>query len=528
MAQSEGVPRDEPSMLASIGVSTSADEPSYFDLLSLTPQETDAALIKKRAQERTSALRKYAGYKKDPQVQKLANDLMARVAKAGKVLADPKRRAEYQKGLRDAGKSAFRKRIAASITADQELTAAQRAALARLAGEYGLTDDEASEVIDALLAAGQNRFTPLGVAREAEDPCWPTAFDLLGLPEGAPEPERVEQAFAQQSRRLEAADLTPAEKHVLRRYLDEASRMLATTDSVRLYLASLQRRRSDEFRRRLGLALSSGQAVDQRAAIRLLGQARRMRLSVDTARKVLGDLIGRTVEADTEPVLAVIPPVLETQVLPDGTGAQLVMSVLNQGGGTLEVTSFVTPPWLKIATRRAKVPTSQDIRLQILPGKLKPGRVCEGEVEVHSDGGQARVTVRAVLGFAELPHDQELDLARQAYLMVYLWILGFLHWPYLLKMFFDHRNRSSFVAYHAMQALLTWFISMLGLGVLAVTQALIDTKSSPSCGMVCGVCLLWLIVLAGVFGWPIMMVGWLDEDETVVVPGAGQLAKLTL
>ena len=524
MSEEASIPRDMKSMLRIIGVQSNLDDPTYFDLLSISESETDPKAIQARVRERTKALRKYEQYRKDPAVQKLATSLMAQVSNAGRVLRDPARRAEYVQTLRAQGVERFRERLMRILKPGHEVVDAQMQQFLAFAAQCGVSEAEAKDVIANLTRAKENQFAPLGVELWEDDPAWPTAFEVLGCSENFDD-DAVQAAAQKRLAMLESSSASDTERNFLRRYVNEAARTLASKDARDEYRQDMERKRRKRFQKAIARACPAGERPDQRVVMHLIQLAQRMRIPSSLARSAISEQTGFDDFGTDEPALSITPAQIATSVLPDGTDCKHPITVRNEGSGKLEAVFTPEVSWLRVEPMDCATETSCDVVLEILPSGLFPGKPETGTVHVDGNGGSATITVQTRLGAGDItePESWEIRMAKRAYQMCFAQILIIVHALVLLMMFMNHRNRSPYVAFHCMQSLL---LSVPCIAFLFVAMYFIAPSGAPAASQSCfSMCIVPLLVILALFGWPGIMAAQLDKRPYLFVPIIGKLAR---
>jgi len=523
MSDETSIPRDRKSMLQIIGVATNLDDPTYFDLLCISESETDSQKIQDRVKERTTILRKYEQYRKDPAVQKLATSLMTQVSNAGRVLRDPARRAEYSKEIEGKRMERFRERLVKILKPGQTVSDAQMQQFLAFARQCGVPEQTARQVVASLTQARENQFAPLGVELCDEDPAWPTAFEILGCGEEIDDDAAVQTAAKKRLEMLQSASIKDADRNFVRRFVNEAARVLASHEGREEYRASVAKKRQARFLEAIANICHAGERPDQRVVMHLMQLARKMRLPTSVARAAVSEKTGYEDFGTDKPSLSINPTHVATNVLPDGTDCKHSIMVRNEGSGKLELIFDPEVQWLRVDPRECETETSRDVVLEILPEYLFPGKPETGSVQVSGNGGSVTITVQTRLGVGEIAELQawEIRMAKRAYQVCFAQLFFVVHALALVMMFMNHRNRSPYVAFHCMQAI---FMSIPCLIVAVILLALFMPTGHQNDNCF-NMCVMPLLVLFLLFGWPGIVVKYLDTNPYFFVPFFGNLAR---
>ena len=524
-------PKDERELLAVIGIPADLRDPSGFDLLCVPEDCEGDEFINKRGREQVKGLKKWEQYRANPQVQKMAMALMARISDAQRKLRTADGRAQYRKELQRQRVDRFRERIRPVVVPGESLPEDRIRQLLQLACQFRVLEPAARRVI-AELTQFDNPFAVLGLVPVPADETWPTAFDILQLEESDTPPPNLDQQVALQLHKLETAaragKVTAEQGNKLRLYVEEARRTLGSEDLTKAYGQNINDQRANRFAETVSLAKSHNQLGDTTTLIQLVHQGRQMRLCQFHVEFVIerianvkvGDLIKKV------PVLLVSRKTIEAFVRGNGENCSHVFSVRNDSTGVLDVSLEPSAVWIELSEAAFQTETRKDVTLTVLPRYLAPGEPAEAVITVRSNGGEAQIEVKVMLGQpGSEPHAEDFDTVGGYYLWAILGgigSLGFIPLSWLLMM---NRKESAFRAFHALQAMAVGLIGILFLLTMVLLTPSSAKASAPSFGSVVAPCAMFLVFF-GVFGYgPHALREFVRQGHNLQIPVLAPLLK---
>jgi uncharacterized membrane protein len=521
----EQPPKDEKDLLNRIGVPVGVEYPSAFELLGVPADCEDDQRIRDRAKELSKTLKLWEQYRADPKVQKIAIAVKLQIAGAEQKLRTAEGRKKYRQELLQGRTEKFRQRIREVAAPGEELTPDRLRQLLAMSKPYGLDEAAARKIIQEALSAN-NPFAVLGIKPVVGDETWPTAFDILQFEESADPPvaEEIQKRIAEQLRRLDIGlktgkvDADQAAR--IRLYIQEARNTFDMPEITRAYLRGILTQRAERFANLVKVAVPRPGQADTTTLIQLVHQGRKMRLGQQHIEKVLERVaavkLGQSVGGD--PVLGVSRTEIEAYVRGDGYGGSETLCVRNEGSGSMMVTVESSAPWIEVTGRVFTVETRKDLLVRFPPSRLTPGQWQEGTLFLRSKGGDAEVTVRAILGApgARAVMGDDFDEASNNYkwIVLLLFSLLALSWKFMIN-----RKVSSFMAFHAMQAM---FLECIVLAAIALMWLARDRATgAPPAILEAVFFVLWLIL-------PLVVRKMVKDGRNIQLPLLSPLVKKLL
>ena len=446
-----------------LGVIPGDDGLTWFDLLGLAEGEPSAADVTRQVAQqvaRVQACEQQAASESRSDYAAVARELAAAVVQAGDVLGNPQRCQQYRQDLAAARERRFRDTITPAIVAGKQPSAEQLAKFELTAVQLRLGISEVKRIVNSVtgVAMHDNPYAAFNVLRVADDPAWPTHFDLLLLDETTDDHHLLAgqvRAQRQRAQEMESKFTEMDRKRAAREFagkIEQAGEVLLSAASRAEYVQEVRQQRAERFRQRVDMACSAGDSVSPDTIIQLLSIAQRMRLAEQHARQLItartgfGDYFGLLGERKT-PLLARLSGLSFDISRPeDAATCTRGLTVSNDGAGMLEGTATPTVPWLRVEPVRIATSSRQRLTVRVDPETLPRGVPVAGQIMVETNGGARIVNVEVLVAGGEHPGgDSERVLAAFTYLCSATVVVP-------LVVFFMYQRRSRYISFQSAQA----------------------------------------------------------------------------
>jgi hypothetical protein len=391
----------------------------------------------------------------------LASQLANDIRSAAATVRDQDRRNGYLEALTDARRSLFERAISPAVAPGKPPTQQEMASYPSVAADHRLPEGEAKKIINRLtgIEVTENPYATYGVLRAAEDPAWPTEFDLLCLDESVSDERLIRSQMDAQVRRAREVEQKfpePDRKRQARAFAEKvqaaAATLLAPPERQRC-LKRIAQTRGAKFAEEVPLYCQPGRPVRPDAVIGLLATARRMRGSDTLARQVITQETGfadymSLLSQRKTPVLGYVAGLkVDLPADADEEAATRRVTIRNEGGGVLQGGARPTCDWITVQPQRIRTDGIQELTVQLDTSRLPRGVPTAGQISVDTNGGSQSIAVEALLGGGDAAAD---PLERFFGALIYLF--GTAVVPLAMVCVFVCQNRSRYLTLQAAQA----------------------------------------------------------------------------
>lgn len=461
-----------------------------YDVLGL-PENADDAALATAIDQRQQLLARCA----DDYQRRGDGDSCARIGHLQSVLTNLTRslasggaRKAYDRLLEQTRKRRFQQAVTPLLVPGREPTPDENEHLLCMADDFRLERQSAGQFVLQLLGLNRsgNEYSRLGVVKFANDPTWPTWYDLLLLAEDIADPGTIRAQHSKQMAKVEKIKQSPEQDdkrlaRSLEERFNEAVATLLDATRRRAYLKDLHEKRVQKFREEVVLYVPRGSFPDVDTVLQLidLGQALRMPedLVRDEIKKLTGfsDFMGLIAERK-RPLLGlqgtlafhVDDPVDEKQLCQEFT-------MNNDGADTLKGTVRSTEDWITVTPSVLETAGSQTFTVRIDPDQLKPGIPSVASIEVSSNGGMRAVTVSAMLADTGTTSDTKEKVPAAIAYAAGGFTLGIVP----IVIFFMYERKSVYVATQAAQASVLYVANGIAFFALTLFGGLCFCLSGP-------------------------------------------------
>ena len=428
------------------------------------PESADDTAIKKSIADRTQLLGSYEEeYRQrgDNNSALRVNHLRGVFSLVATAFSSPDARQKYDKLVTDARLKKFQQAVTPLLTPGREPTPDENERLLRVADDFRLEKQKAGQFILELLGVTRagNEYARLGVIRFANDPTWPTHFDLLLLSEDTRDQGLIRAQRDTQMAKVQKLKQSPEQddKRVARTIeerIGEAVAVLVDDGRRQSYLNEIHNRRVQKFREEVVLYVPRGARPDIDTVLQLIDLGQGLRMPEEHVRDEIKRLTGfsefMSLIAERKRPLLGSPDSVSFHINHPQNDQELTQTIVisNDGAGQLSGTVRSTESWITVTPETIDTVASQTLTIRIDPSHLKPSIPSAATVEINSNGGIRRITITAMLADTGVTSVRSDKIAAAIAYAAGSFTIGIA--PVI--MFFHYEKRSAYVAAQAAQS----------------------------------------------------------------------------